>query len=234
MAEQTPDATPPAGGAPRETVSGSGNASSPAAEAIGENTAARASREQRQRDLLPEPEIMPRWVPVLIGVVLLTLAGLAVFTGFRFRQDDFARLTRRSSAPAPVTAAKAPPGEPDAGGSLVMSNGGAPAANAPVTGSSRAVIAGGPGGVSGTVRMWARRGLKLQATPADALVYVNEMLAGHASQFDTADEIYEFAEPGSYTIRVTAPGFKERQYVVTAAENAEADVATIEVKLERQ
>lgn len=234
MAERTPDANPPAGGAPRDPLSGEREIQPVSAEGIGESTATRASREQRQRDTLPEPEIMPRWVPILIGLVLLTMAGLAVFTGFRFRQDDFARITRRVTRTPAGAPAPAPPGEPDAGGSRVMSNGGAPAANEAVSGSSRAVISGGAGGVESTVRMWARRGLAVHATPPDALVYVNDMLAGHASQFDTAEEIYEFAEPGSYTIRVNAPGFKERQYIVTAAENADADVATIEVKLDPQ
>jgi hypothetical protein len=238
MAERTPDANPPSGGSPRDPLNGERGDVQPVHAAdindgVGESTAARASREQRQRDAMPEPEIMPRWVPVLIGVILLTMAGLAVFTGFRFRQDDFARITRRVTQTPPANV-PAPPGEPDAGGSLVMSNGGAPAANEPVSGSSRAVVSGGPGGVDATVRMWARRGMTVQATPTDAMVYVNDVLVGHASQFDTPDEIYEFAEPGSYTIRINASGFKERQYVVTAAENAEADVATIAAKLDRQ
>lgn len=232
MAERTPDANPPAGGPQRDPLSGDREIQPVSAAGVGESTAARASREQRQRDMIPEPEIMPRWVPVVIGLVLLTLAGLAVFTGLRFRQDDLPRITP-ATAQAPRSV-PAPPGEPDAGGSLVMSNGAAPAANEPVSGSSRAVITGGAQGVDATVRMWARRGLSVRATPADAMVHVNEVLIGHANQFDTSEEIYEFAAPGSYTIRVSAAGFKERQYVVTAAENAEADVATIDVKLDPQ
>ena len=31
---------------------------------------------------------MPRWVPVLIGVILVVMAGLAVYTGLRYRDDD--------------------------------------------------------------------------------------------------------------------------------------------------
>ena len=30
---------------------------------------------------------MPRWVPIVIGVVLVTMAALAVYTGLRFRDD---------------------------------------------------------------------------------------------------------------------------------------------------
>ncbi len=73
----------------------------------------------------------------------------------------------------------------------------------------------------------------MNVTPADAMVYVNGVAIGQASQFDWEDEEYDFAAPGSYTIRLVAPGYKERDFIVTAAENAKAEVARIEAKLEK-
>src|SRR5688572_3604044 len=111
-----------------------------------------------ERDLAPEPAAMPRWVPVLIGVVLVALAGLAVFTGLQYRRDP--TLVDRIGTPAkqPGQTSAAPPGEPGAGSSLVLPES-TPAANAPIASDARAAISGGgAGGVQSTVRIWARRG----------------------------------------------------------------------------
>ncbi|HEX8619903.1 MAG TPA: hypothetical protein VF911_20150 [Thermoanaerobaculia bacterium] len=174
---------------------------------------------------------MPRWVPVLIGVLLVLLAALAVFTGLRYR--DAGNTAENTVRRAPTTVF-APPGEPGAGASRVMHGQGgdaAPNANTPVTGEARAVITGDERGVQSTVRIWARRGMVLDVTPADAMVYVNGMLIGHANQFDTTDEIYDFAEAGSYNVRIVAPGGAEKTFVVTAADDAEQDVAKISAEL---
>jgi hypothetical protein len=176
---------------------------------------------------------MPRWVPVLIGAVLVVIAALAVFTGLRYRGGDTItsqvrpRTDRRANSPAP-------PGEPGAGASLVFhgSEGdNTPTANAPVTGDSRAMVTGGPGGVSSTVRIWARRGMVFSVVPEDAMVYVNELPVGQVAQFNTMDEVYDFAAPGSYTIKIVAPNGAERTFIVTAADDAQQDVATIAAKL---
>jgi hypothetical protein len=174
---------------------------------------------------------MPRWVPVLIGGLLVALAALAVFTGLRYRDSN--TMTEHVPLRRERPTASAPPGEPGAGASRVMHGEAdvAPNANAPVTGQARAVITGGPGGVQSVVRIWARRGMVLDVTPADAMVYVNGMLIGHANQFDTTDEIYDFAEPGSYTVRILAPSGAEKTFIVTAANEAEQDVARIEAEL---
>jgi len=92
------------------------------------------------------------------------------------------------------------------------------------------VISGGPGGVQTTVRMWARRGMVLNVIPEDAMVYVNDLLIGQVRQFNTMDEVYDFAAPGSYTIRIVAPS-GEKTFVVTAAEDAKQEVARISTKL---
>ena len=171
---------------------------------------------------------MPRWVPLLIGAVLVTMAGLAVYTGIRYRDDD--TLTAKVRPRRERTTTPAPPGEPEAGASRVMGDS-TPSANAPVEGSARAVISGGPGGVESTVRIWARRGMLLEVTPADSLIYVNNTLVGHANQFDTEDEIYDFPAPGSYTVRVVAPNNRQKTYIVTAADDAQQDVAHIKAQL---
>jgi hypothetical protein len=176
---------------------------------------------------------MPRWVPILIGAVLVLMAALAVYTGMRYRDDGTLTQQMKPRRDRGMTAA--PPGEPGAGESLVMHGGEgdneAPEANAPVQGNARAVISGGPGGVESTVRIWARRGMLLEVTPAEAMVYVNETPVGHASQFDTTDEIYDFPAAGSYTIRVVAPNGKQKTYVVTAANDAKQEIARIKAAL---
>jgi hypothetical protein len=174
---------------------------------------------------------MPRWVPVLIGAVLVLLAVLAVYTGIRYRETG---TIAQHVEPQRQRAANAPPGEPGAGASRVMHGNDSdqtPGANEPVAGQSRAVITGGPGGVETTVRIWARRGMLLEVEPAEADVYVNEMLIGHANQFDTTDEIYDFAAPGSYTVKIVAPNGATKTFIVTAADDAKQDVATIAAKL---
>lgn len=182
----------------------------------------------------PPTAEMPRWVPVAIGVVLVTLAALAVITGMRYRDQTLVRMVRPQAQPR--TSAPAPPGEPEAGASLMFpGDAGAniPAANAPVQGPSRAEVTGGPGGVNAVVRIWARRGLRINVKPADAVVYVNDVAIGQASQFDSETEEYDFAAPGSYTVRLVAPGYKERQFVVTVDENAKQEVAHIEGTLSK-
>jgi PEGA domain len=173
---------------------------------------------------------MPRWVPLLIGVLLVFIAALAVWTGIRYRHPTLANgIVKSRRPPRPMTGA-GPPGEPEAGSSLILP-GDAPAASAPVAGRTRVEITGGGAqGVTAVMRLWARRGMSVNATPDDAMVYVNDTPIGSASQWTG---VYEFAQPGSYTVRIVAPGYQERMFVVTAAENAQQEVATINAKLER-
>jgi hypothetical protein len=185
---------------------------------------------------LPEAPLMPGWVPVVIGLALVVMAALAVFTGLRYREPAaIGRMITRRGTPRPT--APAPPGEPTPGASLVYPGDAdnVPRANAPVESQSRAEITGGgASGVTAVVRIEARRGLLTKVEPDDALVYVNDLAIGEAKQFNTPDEIYDFAAPGSYTIRLTAPGYRERTFTVIATEAAKNEVARIEVKLERQ
>ncbi|HEX6177019.1 MAG TPA: hypothetical protein VF057_01570 [Thermoanaerobaculia bacterium] len=179
----------------------------------------------------PEAAVMPRWVPVAIGVILVTMAALAVITGVRYRENTLVDLVRPRSGVSREQAS-APPGEPEPGASRIGA--GIPQANEPVEGGSYAEITGGAQGVTSVARMWARRGMQVKAEPSDAVVYVNDVPVGRAVEFDSEDEIYDFAEPGSYNVRIDAPGFRERRFVVTATETVADEVAQIEVKLEKQ
>lgn len=182
-----------------------------------------------------EPPIaeIPRWIPALIGVTLVALAALAIYTGVRYRNaNPLAKIA--SHTPRPVASSQAPPGEPQPGASLILpgDSENVPEANAPVSGPSRAVITGNAGGVSAVVRMWARRGMIIRVKPDDAMIYVNELPIGPASQFDTPDETYDFPAEGSYSVKVSAPGFIDRTFIVTSGETAKDEVALIDVKLE--
>jgi hypothetical protein len=184
----------------------------------------------------PEPEEtpapMPRWIPILIGAVLVTIAGLAVLTGVRFR--DEAPLGGAVKERRERTTTPAPPGEPGAGASLILhgqEGDTTPAANEPVEGRARAVITGGPQGVQSVVRIWARRGMVLNVLPEDALVFVNDVPIGQVNQFNTMDEVYDFAQPGSYTVRIVAPSGAESKFIVTASDDAKQEIARISTKL---
>lgn len=189
-----------------------------------------------QRDPIDDAAPMPRWVPVAIGVVLVTLAALAVITGMRYRDQTLVRMVQtRGDRPVRATA-PAPPGEPEPGASLMFPGDASnvPPAREPDAESSHADVTGGPGGVAATLRLSARRGMRTNVTPGDAVVYVNDLAIGQANQFDSEDEEYDFAAPGSYVVRLAAPGYKDRLFVINADENARAEVARIEVKLTKQ
>lgn len=179
---------------------------------------------------------LPRWVPVVIGAILVAMAGLAVYTGLRYRNNTLVSIVKPHRRVAPPTTA-APPGEPEAGASLMFpgaSGDNAPSAHPAVTGAARAVVTGTGGSITSTVRIWARRGMQLNVVPDDALVYVNDIAVGQARQFNTPDEIYDFPAAGSYNVRLVAPGYKDRSFVVTASDSAKSEIARIDAKLEKQ
>ena len=192
-----------------------------------------APRERRPQ----EENHLPRWVPTLIGAVLVLLAALAVYTGVRYRNPTLSDVLHPRRTATTQTAGGGPPGEPGPGASLVFpgeSGDNAPIASDAVTGRSRATITGGGAmGVTAAVRLWARRGMITSVVPEDAMIYVNDLAIGEAKQFNTPDEVYDFPAPGSYTVRVVAPGYRERVFVVTADENARDEVARIEARLAR-
>jgi len=176
----------------------------------------------------PEPPL-PSWIPILIGAVLVALAALALFTGLRYRQNNLVTLVRPHRAATAAANTPAPPGEPEAGASLLI-DGNAPAAHPSVAaGSARAVVSGTGNAIETNVLIHARRGMTTSVIPDDAIVYVNDVPVGQARQL--AGQPYEFANPGSYTVRIAAPGFRERVYTVTVAENVENEIAKITARL---
>jgi len=178
----------------------------------------------------PPPPPLPKWIPILIGVILVALGILAVATGVRYRQQGtIVNIVRPKRVPQ--SNSPAPPGEPEAGASLIF-DGNAPTAHPAVAGRARATITGSGNTIESNVHITARRGMTTAVTPDDALVYVNDLLAGQAKQFAT--QPYEFASPGSYTVRIVAPGYADRVYTVTVAENGGAEVARIQARLNKQ
>ena len=190
------------------------------------------TEEQHRPDETPA---MPRWVPAVIGVVLVAMAALAVYTGVRYRTPTLANGVVKSRRPArAMTGGAGPPGEPEPGASLVFpgdSPDNAPTAHDAVTGRARAEITGTGHGITSTVRIWARRGMMTNVVPDDAMVSVNDLVIGQAQQFDKPDEIYDFPAPGSYTIHISAPGYKDQQFIVTVADDAKQEIARLDVKL---
>ncbi|HUP59440.1 MAG TPA: hypothetical protein VNA69_03355 [Thermoanaerobaculia bacterium] len=166
-------------------------------------------------------------MPVLIGAVLVVIAALAVVTGLRYREDT---LTDHVPPQRERTSARSPQDEPGAGASLVMPES-TPEANEPMPGQSRAVISGGPEGIESATRMFARRGMLLNVLPDDAMVSVNDVLIGQVRQFNSMDEVYDFAEPGSYTVRIAAPSGVTKTFIVTVSDDAKVDIARISARL---
>src|SRR6267378_1818100 len=73
----------------------------------------------RERHAPDEPHL-PSWVPTLIGIVLVALAALAVYTGVRYHNPTLADGIIRGK-PAPNAAhGGGPPGEPGPGASLIF------------------------------------------------------------------------------------------------------------------
>jgi hypothetical protein len=171
----------------------------------------------RERHVPDQPQL-PAWVPTAIGIVLVIMAALAVYTGLRYRNPTLANGIIRTRHPPRAMTGGGPPGEPEPGASLVFPE------NAP-TAEARTV--------TGNAVMTARRGLITNVLPDDALVYVNGVVIGEVKQFNTMNKVYDFPSEGSYTIRVVAPGYKEAQFVITASNNAQQEIVRIDVRLQR-
>jgi hypothetical protein len=175
------------------------------------------SEPQRERHP-PEAPAMPGWVPTMIGIVLVAMAALAVWTGLRYRNPTLAGgIIHPRRTPRAITGNG--PGEPEPGASLVFPE------DAPTAGAGQATGAG---------VMSARRALVTNVLPDDAMVYVNGVLIGQAKQFNSAHEGYDFPAAGSYTIKVSAPGYKDALFVVNASDDAQQEIARIDVRLQRQ
>jgi hypothetical protein len=169
----------------------------------------------RERHVAEERTGLPRWVPALIGIVLVVMAGFAVYTGLRFRNPTLANGIIRNRKPPRMTGG-GPPGEPEPGASLVFPE------NSPT--------AGGP--AAGAAQMSARRGLITNVLPDDAMVYINGVAVGEARQFNNLDKVYDFPAEGNYTVRIVLAGYKDAQFVINANDNAKLEIARIDAKLQ--
>lgn len=190
-----------------------------------------------QDDDLPEPMRLPRWIAPAIALLLVSLAGLAIYTGLRYRRAPLGGVFPDRKLDMPREHGGAP-GEPEAGASRMLHGErgeNIPQPGAPLVGEqSRVAISNDAAGMTHAVRLRARRGVLIDVVPSDATVYVNDQPVGIAGQFKDPQEIYEFNEEGGYDIRIVAPGHRELQFMVTSTEAAEAEVAVIRAKLEPQ
>lgn len=184
---------------------------------------------------LPPPVQLPRWVPIVIALLLIAMAAGAIWTGLRRRDVPFwkiAPVARDSQA-----SASGVPGEPEPGASRVMHGREGDVIPAPgktdTSQRARVVIQGDSTSVTPTVRVLARRGLLVNVRPPDAIVYVNDQLIGEAKQFVAPDQAWEFAAPsGTYHVVVVAPGYKPLQYDVIASPEAPDELAVVRGELE--
>jgi hypothetical protein len=180
---------------------------------------------------------MPRWVPMLIGTVLVVIAALAVYTGIRYRGGPIGRAFDRATVRG-IPAEGGPPGEPQAGASRVMHGDGGDHVPMPREASdegnaSKVVIRGGPEGVIPSIRLTAQRAMVVRVEPPTAMIYVNDEPIGIARQFAGAD-LYEFREEGEYTVRVIADGYEEIEYTVLVRNDARTEVADIAATLRKK
>lgn len=183
-------------------------------------------------DDLPPPAVLPKWVPILIGLILIGMAGLALWTGLKYRDEAFRRPVVRlpiKTAPAGGIGA---PGEPQAGASR-MSGDAVPDPHPATPGeNARFSISNQSGAIAGSTRISASRGMLIDVKPESALVYVNGKAIGEAKQFSDVDSMYEFAEPGNYNVRIVEEGFGEADYTITADPDSETEVAIVKVELQ--
>lgn len=176
---------------------------------------------------------LPRWIALLIGVVLVALAALAAYTGLRYRSPAAERpLASRQNGVGGLQQGGAP-GEPQAGGARVGEVGeNVPAAEPADTGRRpRIEITGGPDGVVSTVRYTARRAAVFAIVPDTATINVNDEQIGLANQFRGPDDVYEFPAAGKYTVRISAPGHRDEVVILTADPSSSTEVVRISRKL---
>lgn len=188
-----------------------------------------------------KPLELPGWVAPAIGLALVAIAAMAVWTGFRPRTRSEPRIV--VSQPAIAESSTMPedsggaPGDPGPGASRVVqseSGGEVPPANPLPEGElPRASIEGTAAGVTPTTSIEVRRGIAFDSNRTDAIVYVNDVPIGEVGQYAAKNQAYEFAQEGTFTVRVVAKDGTEARIVVVATAAAETEVAIIRVRLGR-
>jgi hypothetical protein len=187
----------------------------------------------------PEPAddsgdiMLPRWAAAAIGLVLIGLASLAVYTGVTYRREPLGQRFMRVPLPERDLQTPSPgvPGGPEPGASLIYHGPGGEQIPQPGAirdeAPSRVSISGEGTQLTRQIRLSARRGMIVDIQPPNAAVYVNNQVIGAASQFANADQAYEFAEEGTYDIRLVAPGHRELAFIVRADPAAPEQLARI-------
>ncbi|MCM2313865.1 MAG: hypothetical protein NDJ92_01765 [Thermoanaerobaculia bacterium] len=187
------------------------------------------------------PLALPRWVAPAIGLALVAIAAMAVWTGFRPRTRPEARLVITEPAVSRSTGmpedSGGAPGNPEPGASRMVqseSGGAVPDAQPLPEGElPRITIEGNQAGVTQTSSVEVRRGIAFDADRPDAIVYVNDLPIGDAGQYSAKDQAYEFAQEGTFNVRVVAKDGTEARFVVVATAAAQTDVLMIRVRLAR-
>ena len=85
---------------------------------------------------VPDQPVLPSWVPTVIGIVLVLMAGLAVYTGLRYRNPTLANGIIKTRRPPRAMTGGGPPGEPEPGASLVFAENAPTAEASTITGSA--------------------------------------------------------------------------------------------------
>jgi len=197
------------------------------------------SGEQPPVEAPPQQErrlALPAWVPAAIGLTLVALATMAVYTGFRtqVRPQDRSLTLRpfdTSEGLYPEETGGSP-GAPGPGSSRVSPEDELPAPE-PLERARPGglAITGDAEGLVGRRSLSARRGVVFRIEPPDAMVWVSDVAVGSARQFASADQAYEFPEEGVFRIRITAPGHAELDLEVSADRNAKLELAEVTAKL---
>lgn len=182
---------------------------------------------------------LPSWVPAAIGLTLVLLAAMAVYTGFRTQVRPHGQETAAEVSPFTeadgffLEESGGPPGAPGPGGSRVTAEEDVPSPGSPSErGGATLAISGDAEGVTGRKSIAVRRGLVFDVTPSEAVVYVNDVAVGSVRQFDSPESAYEFAEEGVFSVKVSAPGYAEVELIVDAGPDEAEETAVVQLRLE--
>jgi hypothetical protein len=168
---------------------------------------------------------LPGWIPPAIGIALVLLGAMAVYTGFRPRTKAADRMILTEPSVTRLTSTEdsgGAPGAPEPGASRVL-----PGETGEVVPEPGPMPAGSIAPIS------VRRGVIFDVEPKDAMVYVNDAPIGPASQFASKTDVYEFAQSGAFRIRLVAPGYRDAEFQVTAEHDGDNEVATIKAVMKK-
>lgn len=208
--------------------------------AVSPDESAAAVGSEPAAPLEDEPLQLPPWVAPAIGIVLVAIAAMAVWTGFRPRMATETKYVitgpRIPAEASPMTEdSGGAPGDPGPGASSVVQSetgGAVPAAGPlPVGELPRPAIEGDAEGVVPTASYEVRRGIAFDCDRPDAIVYVNDLPMGEAAQYASKDQPYEFPQEGTFNVRVRAKDGTEARFTIVAAAGAETDVELIRVRI---